>query len=95
MDPFNEVVEPQGVLKYAPVTSAVLNFTLDLTELRSWRRENISIEVRMVRVESEKVCHEWPHALKMTANGSEIFQVQPPEEMHKRRDVPQNISAGV
>jgi len=95
MDPFNEVVEPNGVLKYAPVTNAVLDFALDLTELRSWRRENISVEIRMVRVESEKLCHEWPHAVTMLANGSEVFQVKPPEEGHKRRDVPQNISAGL
>lgn len=95
MDPFNAVPDPEGMLKLAFVTHSRLDFTLDLPELRRWRREGLSVEVRMVRVDSNKLCHAWPNCLQFVANGSEVFAVKPPEEGHKRRDVPQSVSASL
>lgn len=95
MDPFNPVVEPDGVLHYSMLTSKSFDFTLDMPDLRQWRREGLQIEVRMVKLDSPKVCHVWPRALHFLANGVEVFAVPPPEEGHKRRDVPQAIAHGV
>jgi len=92
MDPFNAVVEPKGLLKLAFITHSQLSFTLDVPELRQWRREGLGVELRMVRVDSSKITHAWPHSLGLLVNGGEVFAVSPPEEGHKRRDVPQNIS---
>ncbi|CAK0789117.1 unnamed protein product [Prorocentrum cordatum] len=49
----------------------------------------------MVHLDSRKVCHAWPRTLRFVANGSEVFAVRPPEEGHKRRDVPVGVSAGL
>merc|ERR1719262_980341 len=37
----------------------------------------------------------WPKELRFVNNGNLVFEVRPPEEGHKRRDVPQQISAGL
>mmetsp|Transcript_25215 Transcript_25215/g.80113 ORF Transcript_25215/g.80113 Transcript_25215/m.80113 type:complete len:703 (+) Transcript_25215:127-2235(+) len=95
MDPFNPVVEAKGMLKYSFFTRPMLDFLLDLPDLRQWRREGLAVELRMVRVDCEKVNQAWPNSLKLLANGNEILDVKPPEEGHKRRDVPQNISPGL
>jgi len=95
MDPFNAVVEPGGILKYTLVTHARIDFPLYLPELKQWRRDGQAIEVRMVMVNSNKVCHAWPTSLQFLANSNEVFCIKPPEEGHKRRDVPQNVSAGL
>lgn len=94
MDPLNEVV-PKGLLKCALLVRGSLEISVDLPDLRQWRRDSLAIEVRMVHMDSRKVCHAWPRTLKFTANGSEVFSVRPPEEGHKRRDVPQGVSAGL
>jgi len=95
MDPFSAVVEPKGVLKLALLAQPTLDFALDLPELRQWRRDGLAVEVRMLRLDSCKPCQAWPQSLRFVANGNEIFAVAPPEEGHKRRDVPQAISAGL
>lgn len=95
MDPFNKVVEPKGTLRYALVTSSSLDFKLELSELKQWRKNGFSVEVRMVKVDCDKLHQAWPHSLKFFVNGSEAFAVQPPEEGHKRRDVPIPVSAAL
>lgn len=95
MDPFNSVVVPDGVLKHQLVTEPHFDFSLELPHLRQWRREGKAVEVRMLRVESTKVEQVWPRAIHFFANGVEVFAVHPPEDGHKRRDVPENISAGL
>mmetsp|Transcript_32878 Transcript_32878/g.78722 ORF Transcript_32878/g.78722 Transcript_32878/m.78722 type:complete len:653 (+) Transcript_32878:87-2045(+) len=95
MDPFNMVVEDGGVLKLLMVVEPQFEFTLDLPDLRQWRREGKSVEVRMLRVNSTKVEQVWPRQIHVFANGIEVFSVHPPEEGHKRRDVPQHISSGL
>eukprot|EP00438_Fugacium_kawagutii_P007630 Skav221471 [mRNA] locus=scaffold1700:444526:445758:+ [translate_table: standard] len=95
MDPFNPVAVPDGVLKHLLVTEPHFDFSLELPNLRQWRREKKAVEVRMLRVESTKVEQVWPRAIHFFANGTEVFAVHPPEEGHKRRDVPENISAGL
>jgi len=97
MDPFNVLVDtgPGGVLKLAFCTQMRLDFALDVPDLRRWRREGLSVEVRMLRVDKTDWCQAWPNSLQFLANGAEIFSVKPPEEGHKRRDVPQPISPGL
>jgi hypothetical protein len=94
MDPFNEVVEPNGLLKYV-VGSKSINFSLQLPDLKKWRRDNMGIEVRMVRLSCTKMHQVWPTSLEFNANGTDIFEVKPPEEGHKRRDVPLNITSSL
>jgi len=95
MDPFNAVHESKGMLKYAFFARPQLDFSLSLPELRQWRRDGLGVELRMVRVDSDKVCHAWPDSLQLFVNGAEVITVKPPEEGHKRRDVPQDISASL
>eukprot|EP00931_Biecheleriopsis_adriatica_P043876 TRINITY_DN25070_c0_g1_i2.p1 TRINITY_DN25070_c0_g1~~TRINITY_DN25070_c0_g1_i2.p1 ORF type:complete len:707 (-),score=162.99 TRINITY_DN25070_c0_g1_i2:143-2263(-) len=95
MDPFNAVVEGRGVLRYMLVREPHFEFTLDLSELRQWKRDGKSVEVRMLRVDASKACQVWPRQLHFFANGAEVFAIQPPEEGHKRRDVPMNATPGL
>jgi len=47
----------------------------------------------MLRVDQAKVCHVWPRTMTFSVNNKEVFTVQPPEEGHKRRDIPQEVSS--
>mmetsp|Transcript_43944 Transcript_43944/g.116164 ORF Transcript_43944/g.116164 Transcript_43944/m.116164 type:complete len:758 (-) Transcript_43944:214-2487(-) len=93
MDPFNSVVEPNGLLACRVVDRAVTTLELDLTELRTWRREDNSLWMRMVRVDSENSAQAWPRSLTLDANGHDVFSIAAPDEGHVRRDVPRNITA--
>lgn len=96
MDPFNAVVEGVGHLHTARIAAdGRLDFTLDLPSLRQWRREGLNVHARMVNISSCKLCHSWPLSLSFRSNGLEVFMVEPPEEGHKRRDVPQDVSSGL
>merc|ERR1712050_426956 len=48
----------------------------------------------MVRLDETNVCHVWPRTLTFSVNNKQVFEVVPPEEGHKRRDVPIDVSAG-
>lgn len=95
MDPLNSIVEPNGILKVAPVMQSQVDFLLDLPELRQWRKEGYGIECRMVSADSLKASQVWPNSMLFCANNKEVFVIKPPEDGHKRRDVPQGISAGL
>lgn len=95
MDPLNPIFEPNGILKVVLVTQTRIDFLLDLPELRQWRRDGLGIECRMVSADSNKVCQVWPYSMSFCANNHEIFAIRPPEDGHKRRDVPILISAGL
>lgn len=95
MDPFNAIVENGGILKYLPSLQKEMEFHFDVPELRRWRREGLNVEMRMVRVDYDKVCHAWPLTMEFCANGVEVFTIRPPEGGHKRRDVPSAITAGL
>lgn len=95
MDPFNEVVEQGGVLVCRRLGGGCMDFTLDLPELRQWRRDNLNVEVRMVRPGKSRDLHVWPRRLDLHANGRLAFGIAPPEAGHKRRDVPEDISVSL
>lgn len=92
MDPFHPV-EPKGILYSAPVKKDSLDFSVDMSNLKQWRRDGLRLEVRMLRVDHAKVCHVWPRTMTFSANNKSVFEVQPPEEGHKRRDIPQEVSS--
>ncbi|CAK0860851.1 unnamed protein product [Prorocentrum cordatum] len=95
MDPFNEVVEPGGVLVCRRLSRGCLDLTLDLPELRQWRRDSLHVEVRMVRPGKSMDLHAWPRRLEVCVNGTLAFGIAPPEEGHKRRDVPEDVSVAL
>lgn len=95
MDPFNPIHESGDILFTSQVTGSCASFSVNLSDLRQWRRDGLQVELRMVRINHSKVCHVWPRTLKFTANSKEVFRVVEPEEGHKRRDVPQIVSAGL
>lgn len=95
MDPFNAVVEPAGMLACRLVTRPVFNLTVDVPDLKLWRKEEHSVQMRMVRIDSDNCAQVWPQSLTMEANGNEVFKVEKPEEGHIRRDVPRNIAPGL
>lgn len=47
----------------------------------------------MLRVDQVKLCHVWPRTMTFAVNNKEVFVVKPPEEGHKRRDIPQEVSS--
>lgn len=95
MDPFHAVAEPYGMLLCHILVRPNITFSLDLPDLKSWRKEDQSIFMRMCKVNSDKCSQVWPRRILFEANGAKVFEVKEPEEGHVRRDVPQNISAGL
>lgn len=95
MDPFNAVIEPYGLLMcHVPVRQTIA-FSLDLPELKSWRKDDQAVFMRMVKLDSDNSSQVWPRKLVFDANGHEVFSVLEPEEGHVRRDVPKNIAPGL
>lgn len=95
MDPFQAVIEPYGMLLCHIVMRPTIAFSLDLPDLKQWRKDDQAIWMRMVKVDSDHCAQIWPKKLHFEANGVEVFSIKEPEEGHIRRDVPQNISAGL
>mmetsp|Transcript_66195 Transcript_66195/g.123577 ORF Transcript_66195/g.123577 Transcript_66195/m.123577 type:complete len:804 (-) Transcript_66195:79-2490(-) len=95
LDPFHQPIEPYGLLAYGVVCRPVIKFDLELPELKAWRRDDHSVWMRMVKVDSDSSVQVWPHQLTLEANGHEVMTIKPPEEGHVRRDVPKNISGGL
>eukprot|EP00928_Gymnodinium_smaydae_P034798 TRINITY_DN24588_c0_g1_i1.p1 TRINITY_DN24588_c0_g1~~TRINITY_DN24588_c0_g1_i1.p1 ORF type:complete len:883 (+),score=246.30 TRINITY_DN24588_c0_g1_i1:96-2744(+) len=95
MDPFNALVEPHGFLLCHIVARPLIAFSIDLPDLKAWRKDDESIFMRMARVDSESTAQVWPKKMIVEANGHEVFRVVEPEEGHVRRDVPMNISAAL
>lgn len=95
MDPFNAVVEPNGLLKCQLVTRPTMTFSLDLPDLKIWRKEEHAVQIRMCRINSDNCAQVWPETFHMEANGNEVFKIDAPEEGHVRRDVPRSVSAGL
>jgi len=95
MDPFNAVIEPYGLLMcHVPVRQTIA-FSLDLPELKSWRKDDHDIFMRMVKLDSDNSSQVWPRKLSFVANGHEVFSIQEPEKGHVRRDVPKNVTPGL
>lgn len=95
MDPFNPVTKCgkcAGILHAAHVKERKVSFSLDLAELKQWRKSRLQVEMRMLRLGDTKICQVWPHELKLSANGKEVFRIVPPQEGHKRRDVPEQVT---
>eukprot|EP00927_Polykrikos_kofoidii_P035022 TRINITY_DN29606_c0_g2_i1.p1 TRINITY_DN29606_c0_g2~~TRINITY_DN29606_c0_g2_i1.p1 ORF type:complete len:880 (+),score=146.74 TRINITY_DN29606_c0_g2_i1:54-2642(+) len=95
MDPFNAVIEPYGLLLCHLVTKNVISFCIDLTELKSWRKDENDVYMRTVKIDSDTSAQVWPRKLTLEANGHEVFIIKEPEEGHVRRDVPMNITANL
>eukprot|EP00928_Gymnodinium_smaydae_P036971 TRINITY_DN25742_c0_g6_i1.p1 TRINITY_DN25742_c0_g6~~TRINITY_DN25742_c0_g6_i1.p1 ORF type:complete len:457 (-),score=57.16 TRINITY_DN25742_c0_g6_i1:20-1390(-) len=96
MDPFNEVPSNDDSLVHCSLVSASpLNFKLDLSRLEAWRAAGDAVEVRMLRVDDDRIEQVWPDEVVFEANGRELFRVKPPEAGHTRRDVPEIITAGL
>jgi hypothetical protein len=95
LDPFNAIVEPSGMLWCELITRPVTTFTLELPDLKAWRKEDHNVQMRTVRIDSDTCTQVWPLTVTLEANGNEVFKIVPPEEGHVRRDVPRNIAGGV
>lgn len=95
MDPFNAVVEPYGLLMCHVVMRPTIAFSLDLPDLKAWRKEDNAIFIRMVKIDSDNSSQVWPQKISFEANGNEVFAVKEAEEGHVRRDVPKDISPGL
>jgi len=95
MDPFNAIVEPYGLLLCHIVARPTIAFSLDVPDLKAWRRDDHSVFVRMLRIDSDNCALVWPKKLSFEVNGTEAFRIDEPEEGHVRRDVPKNISANL
>jgi hypothetical protein len=95
MDPFNALVEKSGMLVSQFVTRPTMSFTLDVPELKAWRKDDHAVFMRMVKIDSDTCAQVWPKKLRLEANGHEVFNIKEPEEGHVRRDVPMNIVASL
>jgi len=95
MDPFNAVIEPYGLLLCHILVRGTMSFSLDLPDIKQWRKDDQAVFMRMCKVDSDTCASIWPKKLTFEANGAEVFAIKEPEEGHIRRDVPMNISAGL
>jgi len=100
MDPFRLVLESEHILHMATITESSSSFTLDLPDLKEWRKAGHEVEVRSLRrlqlPGMEKPRHPlhqaWPKFLSMEINGKDVLTVKAPLRGRKRRDVPLSIS---
>merc|ERR1712137_808951 len=101
MDPFRPVLKAEDVLHIVPTLQASLAFSLDLPRLRQWRKEGHDVEVRGLRKckntndRHHPIHQAWPRYLDLEVNSHKVVTVKPPLRGHKRRDVPQSISANL
>lgn len=95
LDPFNAVIEPYGLLMYHIPVRPQIAFSLDLPDLKAWRKEDNDVYMRMVKLDSDNSAQVWPRRLTFEVNGHEVFAIKEPEEGHVRRDVPNNIAPGL
>lgn len=104
MDPYNIVREGRpGVIKLDLVQPplveasarqrATFEFSRDLPKLQEWRTHGQQIEVRMCTLDDYSSHQKWPRTLCLHINDQKVLDIVPPEPGHRRRDVPQNISA--
>eukprot|EP00439_Symbiodinium_sp_Y106_P049056 s701_g6.t1 len=98
-DPFKPVVEVDHVLYMAVLPGRHLAFTLEVPDLRSWRKQGFEVELRGLRrrasSEPQALQQAWPSFLSLEVNGKEVFATKVPLRGHKRRDVPQSLSASL
>jgi hypothetical protein len=92
MDPFNKVVERDGILACHIIDRLCFNFDVNLPSSEKLKRERLRLEVRMLRISSHKILQAWPSELDFVANGVKIFKVEDKKDGHKRRDLPQSLS---
>lgn len=83
------------MLYFELMTRPVVDIELDLTDLKTWRKNDHSVWVRMLKIDSELSSQTWPSRVCVEANGNTLLQVDEPEEGHVRRDVPKNITTGL
>lgn len=95
MDPFNAIIEPSGILMYHICTRPTITFNLDIPELKTWRKDEHAVFMRMVRIDSDNCAQVWPRRLLLETNGHPAIDIKEPEEGHVRRDVPKDISASL
>ncbi|CAE7869176.1 pli1, partial [Symbiodinium necroappetens] len=97
-DPFKPV-EVDHVLYMAVLPGRHLAFTLEVPDLRLWRKQGFEVELRGLRrrasSEPQALQQAWPSFLSLLVNGKEVFATKVPLRGHKRRDVPQSLSASL
>lgn len=92
MDPFKQVLIPNGLLYQATMLDSEHTFQVELPFLMSWQDRGFQLEFRMLQIDCPKVKQVWPKTLSVTSNGCLLFSIVAPEEGHKRRDVPQEVT---
>lgn len=99
MDPFKPVRELEHVMFMAVLPGRQLTFDLEVADLRQWRKDGFEVELRGLRrrrvSESQGLQQVWPSFLSVEVNGHEVFTTKVPLRGHKRRDVPQSLSANL
>eukprot|EP00434_Breviolum_minutum_P041268 symbB.v1.2.036710.t1/scaffold5234.1/size29521/1 len=99
MDPFKPVRELEHVMYMSVLPGRHLTFDLEVADLRQWRKDGFEVELRGLRrravSESQGLHQVWPSFLSVEVNGHEVFTTKVPLRGHKRRDVPQSLSANL
>lgn len=106
MDPMNVVMKGSKgllVLKLVqpPIVpeeakqEATFQFKVDAADVKEWRKAGDNIECRMCKLDSYQPIQVWPNYLSFKVNGRQAFEIQEPKPGHKRRDLPQRISASI
>jgi len=98
MDPFRAVRDDDDILHMERLSQAPHTFVLSVPDLRKWRKSGHEVEVRMLRRtaalgDRQPLHMAWPRFMEFWVNSSKVLRVKPPVRFHKRRDVPQNVSA--
>jgi len=73
--------------------SGSTNFSLDLPELKSLRRQGFSVWLRCASTGAGKHDrHVWPREIRVFLNMSQVFKVEEPKKLKKRRDEPVDLT---
>lgn len=95
IDPFHPLAPiTYPYLYLAACKSGSTSFSLDLPDLKSLRRQGYSVWLRCANKDAGKHDrHIWPRELHVYVNLSQVFKVEAPKKLKKRRDEPVDLTA--
>ena len=95
IDPFHPLAPVACPYLYiGACQSGSMSFSLDVPELKNLRRQGYSLWMRCTSKEFTKHDrHVWPRELRVFVNLSQVFKVDEPKKLKKRRDEPVDLTA--
>ena len=92
IDPFYPVAPiEEPFLYYTMCRSGSINYSIDLLQLKAYRRQGYSVWLRGISLTS-KERHMWPKELRVFVNMTQVSKIEEPKRLKKRRDDPIDLT---